>query len=328
MRVLLAVMIAWLAAGAAGLTAEGAAASLPRNPLVRVVTISQGRLDRVTPTLLEETLERMDEALSFQPDMVCLPEHFSEQAPEEVPGGLVTERIREWARKHAVYVIFGLARKDAGRVYNSAVVVGRKGEIVGIYDKIHPTEGEMEEGVTPGVPDPPVFDTEFGRIGIQICFDVNWWDMWSQLKRKGAKLIFFPSAYPAGIETPALAVKNEVFVVTSPQSGVGSIYDVTGRALAQSGKYQRWAGAVLPLGKRVFEIDFHVKRMREIQRKYGRRVQVEWIHDNDWVTLASLDPDLTVDDLIHEYGLLPLDGYRERSSEAIERARKRMEPGR
>lgn len=323
MRSLLVAFAVALAAWTSGWAAEGVPATPPRNPLARVVSVSQDRLDRGTPALLEETLDRMEQALSFRPDIVCLPEHFADQAPEAVPGGTVTERIRGWAREHAVYVIFGLARQDAGRVYNSAVVVGRGGEIIGIYDKIHPTEGEIAAGITPGNPDAPVFDTEFGRIGIQICFDVNWWDTWALLKKKGARLIFFPSAYPAARQASALALKNQVFVVTSPQSGAGRIYDVTGNTMSQSGKYQRWTGAVLPLGSRVFEIDFHLAKFREIQRKYGQRVRIDWGHDDDWATLSSLDPELTVDDLIREYGLLPLDLYRERSTKAMERAREK-----
>lgn len=312
-----------VAAWVSGWAADGAPVARPRNPLVRVVSISQDRLDRGTPALLEETLERMEQAMSFRPDIVCLPEHFADQAPEAVPGGPVTERLRKWARTHSVYVIFGLTRKAADRVYNSAVLLGRGGEVIGIYDKIHPTEEEIASGTTPGVLDAPVFDTEFGRVGIQICFDVNWWETWTLLERKGARLIFFPSAYPAARQASALALRNQVFVVTSPQSGAGRIYDVTGTMLAESGKYQRWIGAELPLGKRVFEIDFHIPKMREIQRKYGQRVQIEWSHDDDWVTLASLDPDLTVEDLIREYGLLPLDAYRERSARAIKRAREK-----
>jgi hypothetical protein len=49
--------------------------------------------------------------------------------------------------------------------------------------------------------------------------------------------------------------------------------------------FQQWAGAVVPLGKTVFEIDFHVSKMREIQKKYGSRVEVTWYHDEDLVTI-------------------------------------------
>ena len=164
MRSLLVAFAVALAAWTSGWAAEGVPATPPRNPLVRVVSVSQDRLDRGTPALLEETLDRMEQALSFRPDIVCLPEHFADQAPEAVPGGTVTERIRGWARKHAVYVIFGLTRQDAGRVYNSAVVVGRGGEIIGIYDKIHPRKGEIGRYHTRH-PDAPVFDAEFGGLG-------------------------------------------------------------------------------------------------------------------------------------------------------------------
>jgi hypothetical protein len=58
--------------------------------------------------------------------------------------------------------------------------------------------------------------------------------------------------------------------------------------------FKQWAGPVLPLGKSVFEIDFHVNKMREIQKKYDSQVQVTWHHNEDLVTLALLDPVLTV----------------------------------
>lgn len=322
MRRFLIALAVWLAASAAGWGTDAASVTTSRNPLVRVVTISQDRLDRTETALLGETLDRMEQALSFEPDVVCLPEHFSDQRPESLVDGPVTRRLREWAKTHKVYLIFGLIRKEGNHVYNSAVVLGRNGEIVGVYDKVHPTEVEMQNGIMPGDPDVPVFDTEFGRIGIQICFDVNWRETWAQLKHKGARIIFFPSAYPAALDGSALALMNQIFVVTSPASGAASVFDVTGRVLAQSGKYQRWTGTVIPVGKRVFEIDFHREKMQAIQRKYGQHVLVDWIHDNDWITLASLDPNLTVDDLIREFGLLPLDDYRKRTAEANETARK------
>jgi len=91
--------------------------------------------------------------------------------------------------------------------------------------------------------------------------------------------------------------------------------------LASTGNYQQWVGAALPIGKRLFEIDFHTKKAHEIQQKYGPKVEVVWFHDDDWFTLASLDPDLTVEDIISEFGLTPLDDYRVRATKAIDKAR-------
>ena len=173
----------------------------------------------------------------------------------------------------------------------------------------------------PGEVDPPVFETDFGTIGIQICFDVNWWDNWKRLKQKGAKIVFFPSAYPAYRQVSALALMNQFYVVSSTNSRSSNIYDITGQVLASSGHSQQWAAAALPIGKRLFETDYHAQKVRQIQQKYGPRVEVVWFHDDDWFTLASLDPGLTVEDIIAEFGLTPLDDYRIRAAKAVDKAR-------
>ena len=100
-----------------------------------------------------------------------------------------------------------------------------------------------------------------------------------------------------------------------------SIFDITGEQMATTGKYQRWAGAELPLGMRLFEIDLHVGKMRGILSKYGDRVRVTWYHDDDLVSLASLDPDLTVEDLIEEYELTPHRDYIRRAQQAQDACR-------
>jgi len=295
----------------------------PRNPIVRVVAVSQdGLQDKTGETIIAATLTRLDRAASFRPDIACLPEAFSRAAPETVPGP-TTERLAKWAREHNCYVICPILTRDEDRTYNSAVLIDRKGRIAGQYHKIRPTENELRKGTCPGANDPPVFKTDFGTIGIQICFDVNWHQQWQHLKEKGAKAVFFASAYPAARQIRTLAWLNQYFVVASTRTRVSSIYDVTGEVLASTGKYQQWVGAVLPPGKTVFEIDFHVGKMRKIQRKYGSRVEVTWYHDDDLVTLASLDPELTVEDLIREYELTPHGDYIRRAQRQQDESRPR-----
>jgi len=302
------------------LSASAALAAGP-NPLVRVVTISQDRAERdAKGTLLESAMERLDQAAAFRPDIACLPELFARSAPEPVPGP-TTERLAAWARAHSSYVVAGIQKLQGGRTYNTGVLLDRQGRIAGQYDKIHPTESELRKGITPGNPDPPVFETDFGRIGIQICFDVNWWADWKRLKEKGAKIVFFPAAYPAATQLATLALTNQYFVVSSAGSRWSRIYDITGDVLAMSGYYQRWAGAVLPIERRLFEIDFHVGKMRQLQQKYGAKVDIRWYHDDDWVTLASLDPELTMQQLMQEFGLTPLTAYISRAGRAVDEAR-------
>ena len=300
----------------------------PRNTLVRVVTISQdGLQDRKGKALIDATLTRLERAASFHPDIACLPESFTSGDPEAVPGP-TTRRLSRWAKRHKCYVICPILIRENDRTYNAAIVIGRQGRIIGRYCKIRPTEGELDRGICPGPKDPPVFETDFGTIGIQICFDVNWHGQWQRLRAKGAKIVFFASAYPATRQIRTLAWLNQYFVVASTKSRPASIYDITGERLATTGRFQQWTGAVLPLGKTVFEIDFHVSKMRDIQKKYGSRVEVTWYHDEDLVTLASLDPALTVQDLIREYELTPHRDYILRAQRKQDKTRPQTKPER
>ncbi|MCP5116825.1 MAG: carbon-nitrogen hydrolase family protein [bacterium] len=309
----------WIAIAASVCSFAGQAEPPPRNPIVRVVTVGQAGLGGKGQELFEDTLERLERAASYRPDIACLPE-LALRDIEEPALGPVRERLAKWARRNSSYLIYGIRARDNGKTYNSAILLGREGNVAGEFDKMYPTESELRDGISPGDAEPPVFETDFGLIGIQICFDVNWWENWKRLKKKGAKIIFFPAAYPAATRIGMLALMNEIYIVSSTQDRPSRIYDITGRVLASSGRFEPWAAAALPLGKRLFEIDYHTRKAREIQKKYGAKVRVTWYHDDDWFTLASLAPELTVADLITEFGLTPLDEYRQRATRAVERA--------
>src|SRR5258708_4733390 len=99
-------------------------ARVGRNPIVRVVTVSQAELRGGNGELLEDTMARLQQAAAFRPDIACLPELFSRRAPESVPGP-VTERLSAWAREQSSYVVFGLKTVAGGEGYNSATLVYR-----------------------------------------------------------------------------------------------------------------------------------------------------------------------------------------------------------
>lgn len=289
-----------------------------RNSLVRVVTISADRFDR--GKLLDGKINILNQAAAFHPDIACLPEMAVRSDPEPVPGPTTT-RLSEWARAHSCYIVAGLKKLSDGRLHSTAVLIDRHGELAGQFDEIHPDESQLRHGIVPGKKIPAVFQTDFGKIGIQICFDVNWWENWKRLKDDGARIIFFLATYPAAKQLSAIALANEVFIVSSTGTRAARIFDITGRVLATTGFYQAWTGAVLPLDRRLYEVDGHIQKIRLVQQKYGPKVDVTWYPDDDWLTLASLDPDLTVDDLNEEFGLTPLRQYRLRSEREINSAR-------
>ena len=134
-----------------------------RNPLVRVVTISQDGLSAEPgKPLLDATITRLNRAASFDPDIACLPEAFTRGEPETIPGP-TTNRLATWAKEHACYVICPLLVRDGHRTFNSAVLIDRGGAIVGRYDKIRPTENELERSICPALSTSPSFKPILGR---------------------------------------------------------------------------------------------------------------------------------------------------------------------
>jgi beta-ureidopropionase len=298
---------------------------MAKERFVSVVAVSQeGIRDKAESdprALWSETMERLDLAATERPDIVCLPECAPGGEPQCVPGP-ASEEISAWAARQSCYVVLPLLVRDGESLTNSALLIGRDGRIQERYDKIHLTESALRALQRPGQPDPPVFRTDFGLIGVQICFDVNWHEPWRRLEEKGAEIVFWPSAYPAARQLSALAWMNEYYVVSATMTRTSRIYDITGETLAASGVFHEWARARLCMGKRLFELDYQIGVSREIEARYGERVRVRWYSEEDWFTLESCDPELAVDEIVREYRLVPKRAYHERCREANERVRR------
>lgn len=195
-------------------------------------------------------LKQMEMALPYAPDIICLPEVFHAEGVEggrpplpisaEDGSGKIIAPYQAFAKKNNCYLICAIYTVENGKYYNAAVVIDRQGKTMGEYRKIRLTVGEMEKGLTPGPLDPPVFDTDFGRIGIQICYDIEWPDAWIALKRKGAEIVFWPSAFAAGMKVNTKAWDNQYCVVSSTRKGAAKIVDILGEDIAVSGLYSNW----------------------------------------------------------------------------------------
>jgi beta-ureidopropionase len=288
--------------------------------VAHVVSISQEGL--APAQLVDGSFARLDAAAAASPalDIACLPEEFARGEPEAVPGP-TTRRAAAWARQHHCYLICPLKVRVDGRIYQSAMLFDREGGAVGRYDKIHPTEKAIQHGVTPGPLVAPVFDTDFGRIGIQLCFDLNWRESWSGLIRQGAQIVFWPAAYAAAHQMPVLAFLNQCYVVTATMKSASRIYDITGDLITAGEPGHWWTAAALPLGKRLFELDYNGPKLERVEKTYGSRVRVNWLRDDDWITLEAVDPSLTVAGISREFGLTPLTDYIARAGPAQDAVR-------
>jgi len=306
-----------VAAGTPGLEAQAnQPADVRRARLPREVWVSSIDLKDLYPETsverrVERTLERMQQLVAFHPDVVCLPETFNTswvrtgkplaELAEEVPGPLV-KRIGEFAKSNGCYVICPILTKSQGKIYNSAVLLDRNGAVVGTFHKIHTTEGEMDDGVSPGPLEPPVWQTDFGKIGVQICYDANWFPSWRSLKSRGAEIVFFPSQFPGGRILTTHAWMNQFYIVSSTGEDA-RVIDISGDDLASSGPFERWVAAPVNLEKALVHIWPEVQKFEEIRKKYGRRVRIKIWHPENWATIESLDPEIRIAGLLQEFGL-------------------------
>jgi len=171
----------------------------------------------------------------YQADLVVFPETVTtgyepglsaddlwdlvDQAP-----GRITLPIQEAAQQLGVHVVWPSYRRGAERgiVYNSAMLIGLDGEIIGIYDKTHPAPWERVDGggwVTVGQR-ADVFNTSLGDIGMIICYDGDFPELSRLLAVKGAEIIIRASALQRSYEiwyitNAARAYDNHVYVVAS-----------------------------------------------------------------------------------------------------------------
>ena len=243
--------------------------------------------------------------------------------------GPITQFLSGKAKQHGCYIIASYWRKNpdgAGR-FNSAVLIDREGKVVGWYDKKFPTIGEMEEGILPGR-GAVIFDTDFGRIGALICFDLNFDELLAEYKEKGAELLCFLSNYRGGVRVPAIAMQNRCFIASSVPNENGVIVDPLGRTLAESSMYGRIIFARINLDSQLVHIDYNVDRVRLMKEKYGPAVTVEVASPEAYYFISSLHPERSIRDMIREFEIETLDAYLDRSRsvrlEHLPKARKRQ----
>jgi predicted amidohydrolase len=202
---------------------------------VRVGTISLH--PRNSPDNVGAFLEAIDAIAPEKPDIVCLGEEIVVEgssrsyasAAEPIPGPS-TARIGERARKYGMYIVAGLTEKDGNVNYNTAVLIDRNGNVAGKYRKVFLPREEIEGGLTPGSAY-PVFDTDFGRIGMLICWDAEYVDAARAMAIQGAEIILVPAAGGYLTLLKARALENHLYVVSSGFDVESSIINPRGEVL-------------------------------------------------------------------------------------------------
>ena len=150
---------------------------------------------------------------------------------EPVPGP-TTRFLGHVAKRCGLYIVAGIYEREGEAVYNTAVLIDRKGALAGTYRKVCLPREEIDGGITPGN-DFPVFDTDFGRIGMMICWDVYFPEPARMLARQGAEVILMPIWGGNLTLAKARAIENQIHLVTSTYNMKTAVFDQAGKMLAE-----------------------------------------------------------------------------------------------
>jgi predicted amidohydrolase len=192
---------------------------------------------------LDEARRWIRSAASQGARVVALPEvfiwrgHKSEErkAAEPIPGPTSRELAR-LARELGIYLLGGSILEEipgSEKAYNTSLLFGPEGSLVASYRKIHLFDVDLAEGVSVRESDTRAFgdavviaETELCRMGLTICYDLRFPELYRGLASQGAELIFVPSAFTAYTGKAhwepllrARAIENQVYVIAPGQFG-------------------------------------------------------------------------------------------------------------
>lgn len=178
--------------------------------MVKAALIQMRGYDR-TEEAIEVAKKYIKEAASKGACIMCLPELFNVKyfdyesnvenfkLAEPIPDGLTTSQMAKTARQEGIVIVGSIFEEERkGLYYNTAVILGPSGELIGKYRKahLHMLPGLWEEKFyfAPGNTGFQVFPTLFGvKIGVAICYDRDYPEAFSILGLKGADLVLVPT---------------------------------------------------------------------------------------------------------------------------------------
>ncbi len=195
--------------------------------------------------LIEKAVKAKQEAFGEKtPHLICLPEVFNFRsseamennlAAEEIPSGHTFNWACQLARKFQIYLIVGsILEKNENKPFNTSFAISPAGELLAKYRKINLFELKNPDSSLPDLCEPKyrskgdkitTFETPFAKIGLGICFDLRFPEVFREYRRQNCDLIVLPSAftYKTGqahweILCKARAIENQIFFVAPNQS--------------------------------------------------------------------------------------------------------------
>ena len=194
---------------------------------------------------LAQAEELIDLAVRQGAELVGLPENFSfmgEEKDKLAQGNAIAQAtetfLQKMAQRFQVTILgggFPIPVDDNGKVYNTALLIGANGQELARYQKVHLFDVNVPDGntyqesrtVMAGLELPPVYASpELGKIGLSICYDVRFPELYRHLSNQGADILFVPAAFTAftgkdhwQVLLQSRAIENTCYVIAPAQTG-------------------------------------------------------------------------------------------------------------
>ncbi|NLW50453.1 MAG: carbon-nitrogen hydrolase family protein [Candidatus Brocadiaceae bacterium] len=203
----------------------------------RICTISMNSLVHGNRSSKEDRFReaeaKMKQGALDAPDLFLLPETFlcndvpgafADPANIEEEGNEAYERLGAAARAYGAYVAAPLLTRLDGVPRNSTVIFDRGGSPVYAYHKTYLTGGEAAAGLVPGERRQEAFDADFGRLGIAICYDLNFQPLLRHYYDQGVEVLLFTTYFPGGMLLRSWAYLYSFHAVSSHAQGHESMF--------------------------------------------------------------------------------------------------------
>lgn len=284
---------------------------------VRICTISMNAAIHGTRSSKEDRFREAEAKIARgaldKPDLFLLPEHFlvndnpvGSIPPEDIEeeGNATYTRLADTARTHAAYIVAPLLLRRGGKIFNASVVFDRAGVPVFVYCKTHPTPGEIDRGICPGPREPDVLDSDFGRIGIAICYDLNFQHLFRHYYDGHVELLLFSSYFPGGLLLRSWCFLYGFFAVTSHAQGDESVF------VNNLGNVEAQANMFTQALTHTFEFDCVVapywgnhEQLRAAKEVYGPDLNLDIHRAEGDVIISYLGTGKTARDIVQEFGV-------------------------
>ncbi|MGI6562065.1 MAG: carbon-nitrogen hydrolase family protein [Clostridia bacterium] len=276
-----------------------------------------------TDRMIDSWNRLLQNVLPNEPNLIVLPEicdqYYNYPVPRrheyyEVRGNRVRDFFMEKAYKNSCHIAYSAVRKmDDGTFRNSTQIINPRGEIVGIYNKNHPTIGETEEdNILPGK-DAKVISCDFGKVACAICFDLNFDPLWEKYKPQSPDIILFSSAYHGGLMQNYRAYRLRSYFIGSIIDLENTVINPVGQTIAKSTNYFGYVTHDINLDYKVVHLAYNQEKIKKAISKYGSKIKMLDPGYLGAVLLTSETDEFTIEDIIEEYKIELLDEYFDRA---------------